>query len=166
MRIPPLYRRPAWQRFIAGIVIGGCISWLVFLFMFGVTQEKHAKKIKFQQETINNLEQDIKIWQDEYKELNRKNADLLTIQNVQVKIKDYEKYNIDLQSKLEEENKVKEDLKSLIANDLNSTVKNKDLIIKTIENKTVKFNNRPYRYIIKSIIFYTTISIELELRLN
>ncbi|KYD10786.1 sporulation protein [Heyndrickxia sporothermodurans] len=166
MRIPPLYHRPSWQRFIAGIVIGGCISWLVFLFMYGVMQEKHAKKIKFQQETIDNLKQDIKIWQDEYKELNRKNAELLIIQNVQVKITDFEKYNIDLQSKIEAENKVKEDLKSLIANDLNNTVKNKELIIKAIENKTVKFNNRPYRYVIKSMIFYTTISIELELRLN
>lgn len=166
MRIPTLYRRPSWQRFMAGVVIGGCISWIIFLFMFGVLQEKQSTKIKLQQEDINNLKDDIKIWQDETKELNRKNAELLIIQNVQVKIKNYEKYKIDAQSIFEAENEVKEDLKSLIADDLNTTFKNRDLITKTIENKEIKFNNRPYNFVIKRIYFFTTIYIELELKLG
>ncbi|MCM3237249.1 sporulation protein [Heyndrickxia oleronia] len=166
MRIPPLYRRPAWQRFIAGVVIGGCISWIIFLFMFGVLQEKQAKKIKSQTEIINNLKQDKKIWQEDYKELNRKNAELLIIQKVQVKIKNYEKYKIDHLSIMEAENRIKDDLSSLIAKDLYNTYKNKDLVYKTIENRIDKFNNRPYKYTIKNIVFYSTISIELEIKLS
>ncbi|MGE8206328.1 sporulation membrane protein YtrI [Heyndrickxia sp. NPDC080065] len=166
MRIPPLYRRPSWQRFLGGVVVGGCISWIIFLFMFGVLQEKQAKKIKTQKETIENLIQEKKIWQEDTKELNRKNAELLIIQNVQVKIKNYEKYDIDTLSISEAENDIKEDLKSLIAKDLNIIYKNKDLIIKTIENKSVKFNNHRFNYVIKNIFFYSTINIELELKLG
>ncbi|GIN86865.1 hypothetical protein J6TS2_32510 [Heyndrickxia sporothermodurans] len=166
MRIPPLYRRPSWQRFMAGIVIGGCISWVIFLFMFGVLQEKQADIINKQKEEIKTLKGEKLIWQEESKELNRKNAELLIIQNVQVKIKNYEKYKIDSQSIFEAENEIKEDLKSLIADDLNTTFKNKDLITKTIENKEKKFNNRPYKFVIKALYFYTTIYIELELKLS
>ena len=131
-----------------------------------VLQEKQAKKIKSQTEIINNLEQDKKIWQEDYKELNRKNAELLIIQKVQVKIKNYEKYKIDHLSIMEAENRIKDDLSSLIAKDLYNTYKNKDLVYKTIENRIDKFNNRPYKYTIKNIVFYSTISIELEIKLS
>ncbi|MDV2888249.1 sporulation protein, partial [Alkalihalophilus pseudofirmus] len=49
MRIPPYYRRPSWQRFFAGMAIGGAISWCIFLYIFGVWQEENAKLIRKQQ---------------------------------------------------------------------------------------------------------------------
>lgn len=51
---------------------------------------------------------------------------------------------------MEAENRIKDDLSSLIAKDLYNTYKNKDLVYKTIENRIDKFNNRPYKYTIKT----------------
>ena len=45
MRIPPYYRKPAWQRFFSGMAVGAFISWFLFLYMNGVSIEKNAKKI-------------------------------------------------------------------------------------------------------------------------
>lgn len=56
MRIPPYYRRPSWQRFFAGMAIGGAISWCIFIYIFGVWQEKHTALIDKQSEKIIDLE--------------------------------------------------------------------------------------------------------------
>lgn len=166
MRVPTLHRKPDWQRFIVGIVIGGCISWMIFLFMFGTMQEKQSREIDEQNTIIKDLKQEKKIWQEEWHNLTKKNEEMLIIQNVSVKIKGYEKYGIkDSHSIFEMEEEIKEDLRSLIAKDINSVYQNKELIFKTIENKTLRINNRRYKLVIKDILFYSTINISLELKL-
>lgn len=167
MRIPPLYRNPNWQRFFAGAAVGGCISWVIFLFMFGTMQEKHSILIDNQASLIKELQAKIKIWQDDYQDLNEQNVEMLTIQEIQVKLIHYEKYNInDKQSIVSIEESVKEDLQSLLAKDLDSVYKNKDIIKKTIENKTMNINGKRYKLLVNEIHYYTTISIEVALKLS
>lgn len=55
MRIPPYYRNSHWQRFFAGMAIGGIISWFIFLYIFGEWQEKYSMEISKQEETIRDL---------------------------------------------------------------------------------------------------------------
>ncbi|MGG5254791.1 sporulation membrane protein YtrI [Neobacillus sp. SM06] len=164
MRIPPLYRKRSWQRFFAGAAIGGVISWLIFLYMFGVWQEKHTKLIREQQEHITDLNDEIKIWQDEYKAANKRNIEQLTVQKINVKITNGEKYDLDSYSVYVEEDSVKEDLQMMVAKDLDTVYKSKDLLKKIIENKPVRINGKRYKLVIKEIVIYTTISIQLELQ--
>ncbi|MEI2400973.1 sporulation protein, partial [Paenibacillus phytohabitans] len=56
MRVPPYYQKPGWQRFFAGVVIGALISWIVFLFQFGVLQDNQIKKITQQEDEIKDLQ--------------------------------------------------------------------------------------------------------------
>ncbi|CAM3920200.1 sporulation membrane protein YtrI [Lederbergia lenta] len=166
MRIPPLYRKPTWQRFFAGAAVGGCISWVIFLFMFGTLQEKHSMLIDNQAALIKELQAKIKIWQDDYQDLNEQNLEMLTIQEIQVKLTHYEKYNInDKQSISSIEEAVKEDLQPLLAKELDSVYKNRDIIKKTIENKTMNINGKRYKLLVTGIHYFTTISIEVELKL-
>ncbi|MEM5591984.1 hypothetical protein AAHH67_10045 [Niallia circulans] len=60
MRIPPYYKNQAVQRFFAGMVIGGVISWCIFVFIFGVWQERYSSEIKTQKATIEDLEREKK----------------------------------------------------------------------------------------------------------
>ncbi|WP_062104291.1 sporulation membrane protein YtrI [Bacillus niameyensis] len=166
MRIPPLYRSPVWQRFMAGVAIGGCISWIIFLYMFGVVQERNSVVLQEQANEIKRLNSDIDIWREDYRELNKKNEEKLTIQEIKVKLTGYEKYNIkDSQSILTAEEDIKEDLKSLLTKELGIIYKNKEIIKKTIQNKIVAINGKKYELLIREIYFYTTIQIEVELRL-
>ncbi|NHM30583.1 sporulation membrane protein YtrI [Neobacillus terrae] len=169
MRIPPLYRSPAWQRLLAGMVIGGLISWVIFLYIFGVLQEDSKKKLEMQEETIRDLTGDIKIWQDEYKALNKKNIDLLKIQDISVRItnwENYKKYGIDSFSVFELEDAIKEDIGMMKAKDLDTVFKSRDLLKKVIENRGVKFNDKRYRLEVKEIVIYTTLSIQIHLHLE
>jgi hypothetical protein len=164
MRIPPLYRKPSYQRFFAGAAIGGAISWCIFLFINGTWQEKYTMLIREQQEKITDLENDIKIWQEEYKAANKRNIEKITVQNINVKITNWEKYNLDSFSVFQIEDSVKEDISMMTAKDLETVYKSKDLIKKIIENKIVKLKNgKSYRLEIKEMVIYTTLSIQLEI---
>lgn len=166
MRIPSLYRQPSWQRFLAGAAIGGVISWCIFLYIFGFWQDKHTKIIHKQQEDIADLKKDISIWQEEYKAANKRNIEQLTVQKIDVKITNWEKYKLDSFSAFQIEDSVKEDIGIVLAKDLETVYKGKELIKKIIENKTVKVNDKRYKLEVKEMIIYTTISIKLEIKLE
>ncbi len=48
---------------------------------------------------------------------------------------------------------MKEDLKSLLAKDLTTVYKNREIIKKTVENKTMNINGKQYQLIVKELLF-------------
>lgn len=165
MRIPPYYRKPTWQQFFAGMVIGGCISWFIFLFIFGEWQEEYSKEMKKQEIRIDELTDEKKIWQDEFEKANEENQKKLTIQHIYVKIssKDKDKYHLDQFSVFELEEQVKEDIGMMKAKDIDTVYNSRELIKKIIENKSVPVNEKKFKLKVKEMTIYTTLSIELEL---
>ena len=166
MRIPPYYHKPSWQQFFAGMAIGGVISWVIFLYIFGVWQEKQSEQIQKQRDTIKEQNEDIKIWQDEFKELNKKNLEKMTVQEIKIRVANYDKYKLDLLSVYQIEDGVKEDINVLLAKDIETVYKSRELMRRSIENKVVKVNDKRYRLEIKEIFIYTTLSITVELHLD
>ena len=163
MRIPPLYRRPAWQRFFAGMAVGGVISWCIFLYIYGVWQEKNTELIRTQAKEIIDLNGEKKIWQEEYKEINKRNIEQLTVQKINIRIANWEKYKLDSLSVLETEDSVRDDISMMIAKDIETVYKSKDLLKKIIENKPIKINDKRYKLKVKEMVFYTNLSIQLEI---
>lgn len=166
MRIPPHYRQPVWQRFLAGVAIGGMISWFIFLFIFGEWQERYSKEIKDHEDKIAELNKEKEIWQEEFKALNKKNRELLTIQEIKVKIGNGNKYKLDLYSIFEIEDQIKEDLLNMKAKDIDTVYKSRELIERIIENKTIKVNEKRYKVEVKQMVIYTTLFIQLEIMLD
>ncbi|AKP48101.1 MULTISPECIES: sporulation membrane protein YtrI [Bacillus] len=166
MRIPPLYHKKNWQIFIAGTAIGACVGWLVFLYMFGSLQEKQTNTIERQKEEISDLNDHLSIWQEEFKKLNKKNQEMLTVQNIDVEIINFEKYGIkDSHSQFEAEELIKKDLDALLAKNLETVFANKQIIKELIENKMLKIQNKRFHLKVKEVYFYTTVEIYLELEL-
>lgn len=163
MRIPPYYRRPSWQRFFAGMVIGGALSWCVFLFIYGDWQEENTELIRKQRQDIIDLNEEKKIWQDEYKQINKRNIEQLTVQKINIKIINSEKYKLDSLSVLETEDSVRDDISMMLAKDLETVYKSKDLLKKIIENKPVKLNEKRYKLKVKEMVIYTNLSIQLDI---
>ncbi|MEH7176483.1 sporulation membrane protein YtrI [Neobacillus vireti] len=163
MRIPPFYRRPAWQRLFAGMAIGGAISWCIFIYIFGVWQEEHTALIEKQSEKIVDLENEKKIWQEEYKEINKRTIEQLTIQKINIKITNSEKYKLDSLSVSEIEDSVRDDISMMIAKDMDTVYKSRELIKKIIHIKTVKIQDKRYKLKIKEMVIFTTLSIQLEI---
>ena len=148
------------------MILGGVISWGIFIYIFGVWQEKQANQIQKQKEEIQELEDDIKIWQEEFVSLNKKNIEQMTIQEIKIRISNYQRYDLDTLSVYQIEEGVKKEINTVIAKDLETVYKSRELLRRAIENEVVEVNNKRYRLEIKEIFIYTTLSILLEIHLD
>lgn len=166
MRIPPYYRKPTWQQFFAGMVIGGVVSWFIFLFIYGEWQEEYSKEIQTQKDEIADLKNEKTIWQEEFKKINKESKAKLTIQSIYIKIKNKDKYHLDQLSVFEIEEQVKEDIRMMMAKDIDTVYNSRELIKKIIENKTVKITDKRYKLKVTEMTIYTTLSIELEITIS
>ena len=95
MRIPPIIEDLLGSVFLLEWPLAERSAGVFLLYIFGVWQEKHTALIHKQREEIVDLKNEIKIWQEEYKEINKRNIEQLTVQKINVKITNWEKYNLD-----------------------------------------------------------------------
>jgi hypothetical protein len=164
MRIPPYHRDKTWQRFFAGMAVGAVISWLVFLQLFGILQEKQVRRIAKLKDEIVDLQNDIQIWQQDYIQLNKENKKKLTIQDIKINIINAEQYKLDSYTKFRIEESIRNDIDDLIAKDIETVYKSKELLKKTIENKTFEIDDRRYKVEISELFLFTTLSIQLKIK--
>lgn len=166
MRIPPFYRKPSWQRFMAGMAVGGIVSWFIFLYIFGEWQDVYSKQIKKQEDMIAELKNEKGIWQKEFQKRNEENQKRLTVQKINIKISNAEKYRLDAYSVFEAEDQLKEDISMLMAKDIETVHQSIGLMERIIENKTIELNGKRYKAEVKTVSIYTTLSIYVEIKFD
>jgi hypothetical protein len=76
----------------------------------------------------------------------------------------WEKYKLDSLSVLETEDSVRDDINMMLAKDLETVYKSKDLLKKIIENKPVKINEKRYKLKVKEMVIYTNLTMQLEIQ--
>ncbi|MCC3356443.1 sporulation membrane protein YtrI [Bacillus sp. REN16] len=165
MRVPPYHQKPGWQRFFAGIVIGALISWFVFLFQFGVLQDKQIQKITEQNNVIKELRKSKDILIEDVEKLNEDNKKKLKIQDFKVDFANKKKVELSSLNLHHMKTAVIEDLNSLIGQDVQTVSKNKDLLFSTIENHVFELDDKKYRFKIHTVFFDTTLEITLNIEL-
>ena len=70
---------------------------------------------------------------------------------------------LDRLSVFEMEDKIKEDIGMMIAKDIETVYKSRELIKKIIENKIISVNEKRYKLKITEMTIFTTLSIEVEI---
>ncbi|PLS16976.1 sporulation protein [Bacillus sp. M6-12] len=166
MRIPPLYRLPGWQRFLAGAALGGLVSWLIFFYMFGILQEKQISMIMTQETEIEDLRKTIEILKEEADDLNELAESKMVIEDIQVRLVNSRIFD-EAQRRLstaQVQDMIRDDLQTQLTKDVESVYKVKDLLKKSIENKTIEMNKKRYQAEVTEIFFYSTLSIEVKLK--
>ncbi|HWO75491.1 MAG TPA: sporulation membrane protein YtrI [Bacillus sp. (in: firmicutes)] len=165
MRIPPFYRIPSWQRFLGGMALGGVISWMIFLYMFGTIQEKQASIIEEQTSKIENLNNSLKYWQEEYQKVNEELGKELTVEEIQIKLIRNRKLDLSLLQEQKIISLLEEDLNVLKAKKLGTIYDSKDLLKKAIETKVFQVDNKKYKLHLDELFLYTTLYIEVTIDL-
>ncbi|MGM9924611.1 MAG: sporulation membrane protein YtrI [Bacillus sp. (in: firmicutes)] len=153
-----------WRRFIAGMVIGAAVSWCLYFYMHGTMQEKQILELKTQQKIIEELETKNAIWEKEYAAKNDEAEQKLTIQKIEVAITNGRDYKLDLLSIVEAQQAIQKDLNSLITKDIETVYKGRLLLKKTIENKSVKINDKKYAFEVNEITIFSTLHIEVKIK--
>ncbi|GGE76996.1 sporulation membrane protein YtrI [Priestia taiwanensis] len=164
MRIPTLYKEKKWQLFFAGAAIGGIISWTLFLYIHGTFLEAQRQLVINQTEEIRQLKLQANVLLEDKQKLNEENKQKLVIQEINIAILQAEKYNITSLLKEQLTRAVYKDLRHLLLHHVESVAQNKEILTSAIENKTYEIDDSQYTFAVKTIFFYTTLEIELEIK--
>lgn len=166
MRIPTLYRYASWQRFISGLALGGVISWIIFIFMFGVMQDKQAVVIHEQEEKIAELEKEKGFWQGEFQDANKKLEEKLTVQEIEVEVVQNKNHKLDLFVVNQIIEQVKKDLNMVKAKNLETVYETRELLKRAIENRPHRINNKQYKLKVVETFVWTTLYIKVSVDLG
>jgi uncharacterized protein YjdB len=164
MRIPSLYKERKWQVFFAGAAIGAVISWVIFLYIHGSFLEDQRRSMIDQREKIRQLQLQANILMEDKQKLNEENKQKLVIQEIKISILRTEKYNMTSLLKEQLTRAVYADLQHLLLQNVESISENRELLTTAIENKTYEIDDSEYTFQVKTIFFYTTLDIELEIK--
>lgn len=160
MRIPQYSHDPGWQRFIAGLVLGIVIGWVLFFILSGIAQERQINLINQQKKQIEELKSEKDIWLKDVKEQNKKLQQKLTIQDIQI---DFAKENILGETERSElKSQVKDQLSSLYNQNIETVAANRDLI-NLIQNQPYTIDKNQYRVKIQSLVIYSTVEMTLNI---
>ncbi len=163
VHFPPYYRRPGWQRFFAGVILGMFIGWLFFLYQFGAVHEKLVVEIKKQQAIIQKHETTINILQSDQNERNEENKKKLTVQEVKVYFQNDHAVKLNELTLHELRSAIENELKSVKNKNIETVSNSKDLLKQTIENKTFVINEKKYQITINELHLYTTLEIYVNI---
>jgi hypothetical protein len=163
MRIPPYYKDPHWQRFLAGVMLGTLIGWVLFLYFYGNTIDRHIIALKNKQAEINDLKKDIdEIWKKDYEECNKENQRLLKVQEIEINLEHSDKISMLTVQKLQQQ--TKDFLRDLIKKDIETVANNKEFIMKTIEEKTFTIDDQKYQLRVEHFFLFTTLEMHLRIK--
>ncbi|ADF41590.1 sporulation membrane protein YtrI [Priestia megaterium] len=166
MRVPSerMFKRSDWQRFFAGIVIGAIVSWGVFLTIYGVSRDRELEEIRIANDKLEKANLQISAWQEDVKALNKEMKQHLIIQNVKVKLVNGNRYKVNSVVEYNIQKSVDKEAQHLIAQDIESAYRSRDILKKAIENKKYEFDKTIYEIEVHQIYFYTTLSIEVRIK--
>jgi len=164
MKAPPERLSIGWAKFFVGIFFGFIISWLVFIYMYGVTEEEQVKQISELKMINKSLIRDKNILIESTERLNKENKRNLTVQEIQVTILNYKQYNLNEFTKLRLVDDVKNDLSHLLTQDIKSVSRNRELLRRAVENKVYIKDDRRFKLEVDTIYFDTILEITLKIK--
>lgn len=163
MKVPTATIARRWYLFLGGAAVGGILSWIIFLYIYGVFQEEQTALIETQKIEIKELTNDLHILTEDRNKLNDENKKLLTIQEIKVEITNPEKFDLDSLTVESLTTSIQDDLRHLLTKHVHSVAKNKELLKKAIEHKVYNLYDRTYQFKVDTIYFDTTLEISVKI---
>ncbi|WP_216828920.1 sporulation membrane protein YtrI [Alkalihalobacterium elongatum] len=164
MRVPPYYKRPGWQRFFAGVMIGIIIGWVFFVYEFGTINETLVSEIKKQQITIDSLKKDIETLRSVEKKLNEENEKRLTIQELEMYFTNEKQVKLSELTLYELKQKGLNELRFLKGKDIATVASTNELMIRTIENTEFQIGDSRYKLKVEQVYLYTTLKLYMKIQ--
>ncbi|KGX89104.1 sporulation membrane protein YtrI [Pontibacillus litoralis] len=156
MHIPPYYKKKEWQRFLAGVFIGGVMAYCVFLFMYGTHMERWIEENMELRGTISDLENQNSLLTQDKKELNDQKKKVIKVQDLEIVFLNEKKLlrqnKMDRLTVYKLRNLAKEQLPDVIGKDIKGLSDNASLLYTAIEAKTYTIDSLTYELKVERLI--------------
>ncbi|MDO6656142.1 sporulation membrane protein YtrI [Anaerobacillus sp. 1_MG-2023] len=166
MRVPQIYSRKGWQRFLAGLSVGVIFGWLFFLMLFGIMYEKQITTIKEQKIEISDLKTQNQTLLDDQENYNNKEIEkTLLVKKIEVTFEKNNDLSLNSLTRHELKKEIQTELNDLLNKDLGAISRTRSFIIQSLENKTLMIDNIKYGFKVKQFILWTTVEVVLTIEL-
>jgi len=165
MKAPPERISPRWSIFFVGVFFGAVISWLFFMYNYGITEEQQVRNLAEMQGQIDDLKRYNAVLTEDREKLNIENKKNLTVQEIEIRLTNTEQYKVNKFTSFQLIKDVKNDLSHLLTQDIRSVARNKELLRRAIENKVYQKDDKRFKLEIQTIYFDTVLEITLKIRI-
>lgn len=163
MRIPELYKRKKLQVFISGMILGCFVGWFLFLYFYGELQDKQLLKIQELQGEVASLKKDKEVLYEDIKNANKKNIELLILQDINIELLNSEKYHLTTSGEYKLKKVIRDEISSLLTKNIDGISENMEIIIKSIENKEYYLDSHIIKVKVSRFALTTTLSIHISI---
>ncbi|QGH35306.1 hypothetical protein GI584_15155 [Gracilibacillus salitolerans] len=167
MHIPPYHKRPSWQRFLAGVAIGTIIGYIIFIYMFGELQEKWIEENLALRGDLQDLNQSYENLRKNHETLDQQTKEGLQVSEINIEFLNLKELNIDTDrimiQQLEEA--VRTEAAHAVGKSIDEIADSIDLLIATIENKTINIDDFRFQAEIERIIVSETLYLSIQLKI-
>lgn len=164
MRIPFYYGTKNWQRFFSGMIIGMVIGFCMFIFIYGVAQERQLQLIEKQKKHIEELEDTRNILLEEETKRNEEIQHKLRVQSISVTIEKDKKIQLEGVKLIDLQESISRQIRSIIGKDIESVAKNKGLIFSAINNHAYLVEDQIYHVEVKSVTIYSDVEVLVKIK--
>lgn len=166
MHIPPVYKRPSWQRFLIGVVVGVVVAYVIMLFMYGTIYEQIVQEnseLRASNKELTNFNDALL---EDKEEAEEQEAKPYTIEQIDIMIENEKELRLDRLATHQLEELITDEIDIIIGKSVQSTAENNELLIAAIENKTFKIDGFSYSFEVSRFILYSTVKITLKATLE
>ncbi len=167
MHIPPYHKRPSWQRFLAGVAIGTIIGYIIFIYMFGELQEKWIEENLALRGDLQDLNQSYENLRKNHETLDQQTKEGMQVSEINIEFLNLKELNIDTDrimiQQLEEA--VRTEAAHAVGKSIDEIADSIDLLIATIENKTINIDDFRFQAEIERIIVSETLYLSIQLKI-
>ncbi|GAB3065205.1 sporulation membrane protein YtrI [Virgibacillus ainsalahensis] len=166
MHIPPLYKKKTWQLFIIGTVVGGVLSYLVYIYMYGSLYEQVVEENLQIQSELTELQSQNEALLEDNADLDEKSKEPVTVDAIEISFANQEELRLDRLIVHQLEEMIKEEINHLIGQDLSIVAESDQLLEAAIENKGFSVDGFTYYFEVHKLYITKTIKLNLETKLS
>ncbi|WP_143063825.1 sporulation membrane protein YtrI [Piscibacillus halophilus] len=163
MHIPPYYKRPKWQAFFIGVIVGTMVGYLFFLYIYGEHTERWIEENLTLRQELKDLENDFELLK---KDSDDQSEQLLRIQDVEIELSNTEQVKLDRFTTIRLTSLIEDEIGEVVGDHIESVNEQRDLLIRTIENKNFRVNQIQYQVKVVFLSIGPTLDVTLEVRVQ
>ncbi|KAB8138284.1 hypothetical protein F9U64_05700 [Gracilibacillus oryzae] len=166
MHIPPLYKRPGWQRFLAGTMIGTLIGYIIFVFMFGEMQQNLIEENFTLRGELLELKDTHQALVENHRLLDEQAKEGIKINQITIQFTNLETYKIEHDRIMIQQltEAIKQEANQMIGKNVEEVANSTDLLIRAIENKTITIDDFKFQATVKKMIVIEELKLSIELK--
>ncbi|WP_134338495.1 sporulation membrane protein YtrI [Filobacillus milosensis] len=166
MHIPPYYKKPSWQAFFIGVLVGVVIGYLFFLYLYGEHTERWIEENLTLEKELKEVNKEYELLKKDTDQLSEENQKKLTIQDVEVKLLNAKQLKLDRFTTLHLTDLIEDEIGTVMGQNIESVHGQRELLKRTLENKIFKVNNITYNVEIVELTIYTTLYVSVNIKIQ